>query len=121
MKTSDERHLNAAAALENRSMEVASTKAALRSAVEEHNMMAQEYYEAMEKFAQMNEELEWSSQAHQRVSASCDELESALYDQGALARKRLGEINHERDMLQSTLEVRNHEISNKAEKSVAAA
>jgi len=99
--------------------EITSARSALRTAVEEHNMMAQEYYGTMEKFSEMNEELEWSKGAHQMVSGDCEDLELELFDQGNAARRRLGDIHQESNSMQLELELRGQETAHKSMQSHA--
>lgn len=121
MASSDQRMKSAESCLEQQHSEIVSAKSALRNAVEEHNMMAQEYYSTMEKFSQLHEDLEYSQASHSMISADCEELEIQLHKQGHTARKRLNELSRERDQLQQTLQERNAETRAACEATLEAA
>jgi len=119
MQTSDQRREVAEANLEHQHNEIRAARAALQTAVEEHNMMAQEYYGTMEKFSQMNEELEYSQSHHDLMSSNCEGLEQELVEQGNDARRRLGDIHKERDVMRQSLELSNMETRQKSQGSLA--
>lgn len=104
MAASDTRMESAKASLEHQSNEATSARAALRTAVEEHNMMAQEYYSTMERFSKMHEELDTERAQNDLLAIEYEQLERELAEQGKHARKRLGSIASERDTLKAALE-----------------
>merc|ERR1712194_98917 len=121
MSSTDHRMEHAQTSLEQQNQEVVAAKNALRTAVEEHNMMAQEYYATMERFSQLHEELDYAQANNQLVLADCETLETELEQQGGEARQRLYQLSKERDTLQCVLEQRTQENRKECTESIQSA
>eukprot|EP00656_Telonema_subtile_P025524 TRINITY_DN27590_c0_g1_i2.p1 TRINITY_DN27590_c0_g1~~TRINITY_DN27590_c0_g1_i2.p1 ORF type:complete len:409 (-),score=144.42 TRINITY_DN27590_c0_g1_i2:106-1332(-) len=109
MSSSDARMQKAQASIEHQSHEAARAKKELRSAVEEHNMMAQEYYTTMERVALLNGDLAAERANGELLAVDNGRLAEELTEEGKQARRRLTMISTERDTLRSALEAHNEE------------